>query len=58
MRRAKEEKYKNPFDKGWRRNLTRVFGDGPWHTYLLISLEPVKADDFEPYPPQDAIIDA
>ena len=54
--KSQGEKYKNPFDKGWRRNLTRVFGDSPWYTYLLIRLDPVQEDDFEPYPPRDALM--
>jgi palmitoyltransferase len=30
--------FKNPFDKGWRKNLKRVFGDGSWYSVILLSL--------------------
>jgi len=37
--------YKNPFDKGLRKNLRRVFGDTPWYLALLPSLrEPVDPE--------------
>ncbi len=29
--------FKNPFDKGWRKNLRRVFGDVPWYAALSMS---------------------
>lgn len=30
--------FTNPFDKGWRKNWRRVFGDGAWWAAVLISL--------------------
>jgi palmitoyltransferase len=30
--------YTNPFDKGWRKNWKRIFGDGSWYEVILISL--------------------
>ena len=29
--------FKNPFDRGWRKNMRRVFGDVPWYRALCIS---------------------
>ena len=43
--------FRNPFDKGWRKNVKRVFGDVPWYTILLPSdrlpLDPEYPFDFE-----------
>lgn len=43
--KAKGLTYKNPFDRGMRKNLRRVFGDFPWYRALLISWR-------EPVPPE------
>jgi hypothetical protein len=42
--------FKNPFDKGWRKNMMRVFGDLPWYKAGLISVRepPTQAYPFLP----------
>lgn len=54
---AKErgEKFKNPFDRGWRKNLIRVFGDGPWYQYFFITVKKTSNPEFGLYPPEDAL---
>ena len=49
--KSQGDTFKNPFDKGWRKNLVRVFGDGPWYSYLMISLRSPIASEYGLYPP-------
>ncbi len=35
--KSRGEVYKNPYDRGWRKNLLRVFGDVPWYKAILMS---------------------
>ena len=52
-REAKQrgETYKNPFDKGWRKNLRRVFGDVQWWRAGLFSLRPPPEPEYPLLPP-------
>jgi len=48
--------FKNPFDKGWRKNLIRVFGDAPWYQSSLISLREPPPSPF-PLLPENSFSD-
>jgi palmitoyltransferase len=49
---AKEQglTFRNPFDKGWRKNLRRVFGSGAWYSVILISLRGPPPPLYPPLP--------
>ncbi len=51
-REAKEQGYvfKNPFDKGWRKNLIRVFGDCAWYHYMNMSVRDSVPCDYPALP--------
>ena len=48
--------FKNPFDKGWRKNLIRVFGDVGLVQTLMMSLRPPPPSEWPPLPTQEMII--
>ena len=54
--RAKGVVYKNPFDKGWRKNLLRVFGDVAWYEALWMSLRPPYTGDAWPALPDKEML--
>lgn len=54
--RARGATYKNPFDKGWRKNVLRVFGDVPWYAALLMSVRRPVPDDNWPALPDPAAV--
>ena len=47
--------FRNPFDKGWRKNLVRVFGDVGWLQALAISLRKPVAEEWPPLPTRDMV---
>jgi hypothetical protein len=49
--KARGETYKNPFDKGWRKNLRRVFGDVQCWRAGLFSLRPPPEPEYPLLPP-------
>ena len=53
--KSKGETFKNPFNKGWRKNMMRIFGDGPWYRWFLISVKAPSVPEFGLYPPKDAL---
>lgn len=51
--------FKNPFDKGWRKNLTRVFGNAShWTHALTMSLRAPPPEEWPALPTKDMIADA
>lgn len=42
--------FKNPFDKGWKKNLMRVFGDVVWYHALAISFRKPPPDEWPALP--------
>ena len=53
--RLNNKTFKNPYDKGWRRNLRRVFGDVPLHKALLLSLRLPPEPEYSFLPTADMI---
>ena len=53
--RLNNRTFKNPYDKGWRRNLRRVFGDVPLHKALLLSYRLPPEPEY-PFLPTDDMI--
>jgi hypothetical protein len=47
--------FKNPFDKGWRKNLSRVFGNVPIMQALAISLRKPMPEEWPPLPTNDML---
>lgn len=53
--RLNNKTFKNPYDKGWRRNLRRVFGDVPLHKSLALSLRLPPEPEYAFLPTSDMI---
>jgi hypothetical protein len=41
--------FKNPFDKGWRKNLRRVFGELTWYQLLIPIIRDPPSDPDYPF---------
>jgi palmitoyltransferase len=48
--------YKNPFDKGWRKNLRRVFGEGSLCGAVLMSLRSPPPCEYPPLPDASMLV--
>lgn len=48
--KLRNETFKNPYDKGWRKNLRRVFGDVSWYSSLLPSFRLPPPPDYPMLP--------
>ena len=53
--RLNNKTFKNPYDKGWRRNLRRVFGDVPLHKAASLSFRLPPEPEYSFLPTADMI---